>query len=179
MHKNITFEFRDKGWLYQKYVVESLTGCQIAKLCCCHPRTIYQRLINFGIPRRRDGWRWENLKLWRMQNPDWIKHSRKKRRSPSDETKRKLSLIRQGKGNGNWKGGITAKIKGIRRSPQYYQWRKMVLLKYNGICQRCGSTKAPQAHHKLCIIDFPNLIFDIENGEVLCKDCHKQLNFHR
>ena len=55
MHKNITFEFQDREWLLQKYVEEKLTGVQIARLCNCHPRTIYQRLAMFGIPRRKRG----------------------------------------------------------------------------------------------------------------------------
>lgn len=37
---------------------------------------------------------------------------------------------------------------------------------------------ATTAHHKLCVADFPNHIFDIGNGEVLCHNCHKELNFY-
>jgi len=177
MYKDIIFHFRDRDWLYKRYIGEGLTCLQIANLCHCHPGTIHKWLAAFNIPRRHNTWVYSNLLKWRNENQDWVKHSKKKRHPLSNETREKLSIIRSGSGNARWKGGITAKIRGIRRSPEYYQWRKAVLVKYKGICQRCGSSEKPQAHHKLCVVDFPSRIFDIENGEVLCRECHKELNF--
>jgi len=168
---------RDREWLQCQYVERRLTCKQIAAICGCAQRTINQRLVKFDIPRRNNGWGWENLKAWRERTPDWAKHSRKKRHPLSNGTKQKLSLIRRGSGNGRWKGGITAKIRGIRRSPEYYQWRKAVLARYDSTCQQCGSLEHPQAHHKLCVVDYPDKAVDIDNGTVLCEDCHKKLNF--
>ncbi|KKL74551.1 hypothetical protein LCGC14_2063720, partial [marine sediment metagenome] len=65
----------------------------------------------------------------------------------------------------------------IRRSPAYYQWRKAVLARYNSTCQQCSSLEHPQAHHKLCVVDYPDKAVDVDNGTVLCEDCHKKLNF--
>lgn len=75
MHKDITFEFRDKVWLYQKYVGEQLPCIQIAELCHCHPRTIHQRLVKFGIPRRAIGFNWtdkqkEHHRQWNKCHPE-------------------------------------------------------------------------------------------------------------
>lgn len=92
----------------------------------------------------------------------------------SEETKLKMSLTRQGKGNGHWKGGITKLIRGIRCSPEYYQWRKSVLTRDNYLCQDCGSTININAHHIKQIFDYPGLICDVSNGVSLCPDCHKR-----
>jgi hypothetical protein len=90
----------------------------------------------------------------------------------SEETKLFMSLCRRGKGNTNWKGGLTAIIKGIRRSPEYYQWRKAVLGRDKHICQDCQSGENLDAHHIQSIIEYPKGIFDVDNGLTLCKDCH-------
>ena len=91
----------------------------------------------------------------------------------SKEHKMKLSLASRGAKNGNWKGGLTALVKGIRRSPELYQWRKSVLERDLFTCQDCGETNNIAAHHIKSVIGFPRLIFNVDNGLTLCKDCHK------
>jgi len=44
--------YKDRNWLYKKYIVEHLTCKQIAELLSCSMQTIYQWLIRFDIPRR-------------------------------------------------------------------------------------------------------------------------------
>lgn len=95
-------------------------------------------------------------------------------RKLSEETKLKMSLVRQGSKNANWKGGLTQLIKGIRRSPEFYQWRKAVLERDNYTCQDCNSTENANAHHIKSLIEYPELVFDINNGLTLCEDCHKR-----
>lgn len=92
----------------------------------------------------------------------------------SEETKRKMSLARQGSKNANWRGGLTELIKGIRRSPKFYQWRKAVLERDNHICQDCRVTENLDAHHIQSIMDYPEGVFEVDNGLTLCKDCHKR-----
>lgn len=92
----------------------------------------------------------------------------------SEETKRKMSLARQGSKNANWKGGLTELVKGIRRSPEFCQWRKAVLERDNHTCQDCKSIKQVDVHHLKSIIEYPELVFDINNGLTLCQDCHKR-----
>lgn len=91
----------------------------------------------------------------------------------SEETKMKISFSQRGNKNGNWKGGLTELIKGIRRSPELYQWRKAVLERDNHTCQDCGGTKNIAAHHIKPVIEYPKLIFNTGNGLTLCRDCHK------
>lgn len=92
----------------------------------------------------------------------------------SKETKLKMSLSRRGEANANWKGGLTAIIRGIRRLPQYYQWRKAVLERDNHICQDCGSQIKIDAHHIKSLWEYPELVFDVNNGLTLCQTCHKR-----
>jgi hypothetical protein len=180
MHQNITFEFRNRQWLYQKYVVERLNGFQIARFCNCHPRTIYQRLDMFDIPRRQYGvehWSEEQKELRRRWNKEHPEIIRMKGKHHSEETKRRMSLTRQGSGNANWKGGLTKLIRGIRRSPEYYQWRKAILERDKYTCQDCKSTGEVDAHHKQSILDYPENIFEVNNGLTLCGNCHHRHTF--
>jgi len=42
--------YQNKGWLYQKYIIEKLAGRKIAKLINCNYKTIYFWLKKFNIP---------------------------------------------------------------------------------------------------------------------------------
>jgi len=92
----------------------------------------------------------------------------------SPEHKAKLSLAKRGNRNNTWKGGITELIRGIRRSPEYYQWRQAVLKRDDYVCQDCGSMMEPNAHHLRSVFEYPEGIFDVNNGLTLCEDCHKR-----
>ena len=109
----------------------------------------------------------EKMKEWHRThvNP-------RKGKKASVETREKMSLARQGSKNANWKGGLTELIKGIRRSPEFYQWRKAILERDNHTCQDCGSTEKVDTHHLKSLIDHPELVFDINNGLTLCEECH-------
>lgn len=90
----------------------------------------------------------------------------------SIETRLKMSLARTGLGNANWRGGATAFVKGIRRSPAYYRWRKAVLSR-DGACVICQSTSMLCVHHKRPIASRPDLIFAVDNGVTLCEVHHR------
>ena len=95
-------------------------------------------------------------------------------RKHTDESKKKMSQARRGSDNPHWKGGVSEIVKGIRRSPEYYQWRKAVLERARYTCQDCGGSKELDAHHIQSLLDYPEGIFEIDNGLTLCKDCHKR-----
>lgn len=95
----------------------------------------------------------------------------------SIEARRKMSLARRGSKHWNWKSGLTELVRGIRRSPEFYQWRKAVLERDNYTCQDCGKTEGIEAHHIRAIMDYPEGIFEVKNGLTVCGDCHKRHTF--
>ena len=100
-------------------------------------------------------------------------------RKHTDETKEKMSQVRKGSDNPHWKGGLSELVKGIRRSPEYHQWRITVLERDNHTCQDCGITEGLDAHHIQSIFDYPEGVFEVDNGLTLCKDCHKRHTWWR
>ena len=176
--------YKDKEWLYSHYIKQRLTCRHIAMICGCHPRTIHQWLINFGIPRRQGGIAGMHPsereacleKLCATLNK--YRPTTKGRRL-SLETRRKMSLARQGSNAPNWRGGITPQNEIERRKVEYKQWRLAVYKKDKYICQSCGVKCSPKtglhAHH---IKDFANhkeLRLDINNGMTLCRSCHNAI----
>lgn len=65
----------------------------------------------------------------------------------------------------NWKGGITERP---------YIARKAVLMakRIKKECEKCGSTNNLHGHHKIKYSERPDLCDDINNIEVICRNCH-------
>ena len=92
--------------------------------------------------------------------------------------------------NPNWKGGLTPLRMRIRELGIYKKWRKTVFERDNYTCQECDKKgEKIQAHHLihsfasllhkyniLSVEDANNCIelWDIKNGQTLCKPCHKE-----
>ena len=55
---------------------------------------------------------------------------------------------------------------------EYKEWRRLVLDKCGSKCVRCGSFQDPHCHHIQGWAKYPSLRFKVDNGEVLCKECH-------
>jgi 5-methylcytosine-specific restriction endonuclease McrA len=57
-------------------------------------------------------------------------------------------------------------------------WRNQVIQKQNYTCQKCGMqdyTKGfMEVDHIKSQVSFPELSRDLENGQVLCPNCHKR-----
>lgn len=109
----------------------------------------------------------------------------------SMETRTKISVKQIGKKNHNWKGGRVVLGELIRNSFEYRQWRSDVFTRDNFICQECFVRGGRlEAHHKKefsVILDENNIktlkdaieceeLWNINNGDTLCKDCHKKHN---
>jgi len=52
------------------------------------------------------------------------------------------------------------------------EWRDKVYLKCNGQCVCCFTKKDIEAHHIHSYKDYPEFRYDVNNGTVLCKNCH-------
>ena len=104
-----------------------------------------------------------------------------KRPKPYISELRKKSI---GEKSPSWKGGITPINIKIRNSDEYKEWRLAVFERDNYTCQKCGfrSKKGKyipiQAHHIKSFSKYPELRFDIDNGETLCIECHKKTENH-
>ena len=63
----------------------------------------------------------------------------------------------------------------INRTKKWKRWREAVYERDNHTCIMCG-TNAEDAmlnpHHIKRKTDYPNLVFDVNNGVTLCFDCH-------
>ena len=57
--------YRDKDWLYQRYIKEQLSGTEVAKLANCHKQSVWYWLKKFKIPARTHS---EYTKLWHKNN---------------------------------------------------------------------------------------------------------------
>ena len=77
-----------------------------------------------------------------------------------------------GEKNGNWKGGITAKTRGLRFSSEYKKWRLDVLKRDGNRCKLCHATKELQVHHIIPISQCGAIALLPMNGVTLCKSCH-------
>lgn len=75
--------------------------------------------------------------------------------------------------NPNWRGGVTKSRKAYMSTIEYKNWRKAVFKRDNYTCLKCGKRGGDlEAHHVKSWKDYPELRYDVINGETLCKDCH-------
>lgn len=73
----------------------------------------------------------------------------------------------------NWQGGKVAKNRLIRGRIEYKDWRKSVFERDDYTCQQCNKRGVYlNAHHVKPFSKFPELRFDVSNGQTLCRDCH-------
>jgi 5-methylcytosine-specific restriction endonuclease McrA len=82
----------------------------------------------------------------------------------SEETRRRLSIAKGGNGelNHKWPGMTT--------------WSRRVKERDDYICQHCHLDGLPEemdAHHIIPKSKFSQYAYDLNNGQTLCKDCHR------
>lgn len=56
----------------------------------------------------------------------------------------------------------------------YHGWRKLVLIRDGYKCVLCGSEEKLEVDHIQPVKTHAHLIYDVSNGRVLCKSCHKK-----
>ena len=86
----------------------------------------------------------------------------------------------KGEGSSFWQGGKTEESKLRRTRAKYKEWRLAVFTRDNFTCQKCeakskkGKRIYLEAHHIKSQSEYPELIYDIDNGMTLCHECHKK-----
>ena len=94
------------------------------------------------------------------QNPFYGKHH-------SIETR--IVISKQQGGTGEF---IYKSKRDVKKSLEYRFWRNDVFNRDNYRCVNCGSKKNLEADHIKSFAAYPELRFSIENGRVLCHNCH-------
>lgn len=88
---------------------------------------------------------------------------------------RKFPNSPKGADHPSWKGGITKAVKAMMNSREYKDWKFGVRAKFNNQCADCGTSEGRlDSHHIKDKKNFPELMFDINNGKLLCFSCHKK-----
>lgn len=80
---------------------------------------------------------------------------------------------RKGKDSNFWRGGVTQPNEALRRSLQYMLWRSDVFERDNYTCLQCGKRGGKlNADHIKSYALYPDLRFELSNGQTLCVECH-------
>jgi len=76
-------------------------------------------------------------------------------------------------------GFVSSEERRIRASKRMQDWRENVFKRDNYRCQKCGKIEEHlHAHHVKSFIHFPELRFDVNNGQTLCGACHMLTHSH-
>jgi len=77
------------------------------------------------------------------------------------------SCAHRGEEHWAWKGGSDK----IRKTPEYTQWLNEIHGSTDS-CEECGSESNLQAHHIVPVSENKELATDVDNGILLCGECH-------
>lgn len=84
--------------------------------------------------------------------------------------------MERGELNKNYKGedSLTKRNLLIRVSKGFQEWRERVFKRDNYTCQMCNKRGGDlHAHHIKPFAKYPELRFDVNNGQTLCVTCHR------
>lgn len=96
----------------------------------------------------------------------------------TEEWREMVSKKQRGENHYNWQGGKTPMHETIRRSLEMRIWKKSVFERDNYTCRWCkirsGNGKAVVLHadHIKPFAFYPELRFELSNGQTLCTGCH-------
>lgn len=111
------------------------------------------------------------LRLVRLGNTNNVGKKR------SLETRLKLRLAHKtGPEHHSWKGGI----KRSRYCFEHKVWRDKVFERDDYTCQECNMRGCYlEAHHIKSFAHFPELRYEVSNGQTLCRDCHAKTDSYK
>ena len=177
-----------REWLVEHYIDKQMDTTQIAHLVHRDPKSVWNWLKDFGIPRRPRGSCTKTRFKKGVQT--WLgkKHTAESRKKMSDTAKAQGrvpydpavgSYMKTHKGADapNWKGGITPERQSLYSSPEWSVAVKTVWKRDKATCQSCGRLKKTDRnvpfdiHH---IVGFANkeLRAEPNNLVLLCEPCH-------
>lgn len=93
----------------------------------------------------------------------------------SMETRMKLSKGKQKELNPNWRGGVSSIRLKLIDSMNYKQWRAAVFERDDYTCRKCNRRGGKlNADHIVPYFKDQNKIYDLDNGQTLCVECHTE-----
>jgi 5-methylcytosine-specific restriction enzyme A len=98
----------------------------------------------------------------------------------TEESKRKLGKRYLRDGNPAWKGGISLNKGRNKYNVKHKRWREAVLKRDNYTCRYCNKNKDTNKNIKITVDHirpfalFPELRWELSNGQALCKECHRK-----
>ena len=85
-----------------------------------------------------------------------------------------IGRSRSGDKSPHWQGGKTVLSQAIRNSEKYKLWRSSVFERDEFTCRNCNQRGGKlEVDHVKLFSRYPELRFEISNGQTLCKDCHR------
>lgn len=112
-------------------------------------------------------------------------YSHWKGRHHTEATKLKMRESHLGERSYRWNGGITPLNIKIRTSREMRIWKEKVFQRDHYICQECNKIGwSLNAHHivpfiECLILDYKELLFDVDNGITLCEECHSKTDNYK
>lgn len=103
----------------------------------------------------------------------------------NNDSKKRIAASLKGRYVGElnpfWRGGTSRCYKTGYYSSQYLEWRIKVFERDNYTCQKCGLNDGSYltAHHIKSFAHYPDLRFDVNNGETLCESCHSKTDNYK
>ena len=183
-----------REWLEDHYIVQGLDCTQIAHMVKRHPKSVWNWLKDFGIPRRprgsdpRQHFKKGSVNAFsgRTHTPETrAKMSARAKatgRVPYDPSVGSYMKGRKGPNTPNWKGGITPERQALYSSREWKECVKSVWKRDNAICCRCGkdhrtiSAKDRKrwgfALHHIVGFEVVELRCVVSNLVLLCRPCH-------
>lgn len=185
--------YKDRDWLYEKYVEEGLTNVEIADICNVSDATICRWKSKLDITSRGNGM----PKRVREEISESVSEHLEENGHPmegethTEESKQKISEAKSGEnhqyygedrpehseqmsgsGNPSWKGGTTNEMD-FRKQTKWKNFSEELKVDTDWTCENCGSHGSGseiQTHHAHPVSDggdkFDNVFI------ILCKECH-------
>ena len=134
--------------------------------------------------RAEKDWRQKQVEQWQRT----YKNIQEQWKNDVEEWQHKMAQWKQERRDNQYEKYLELE-KRIRQMPIYERWRQDVMKKCENKCQICGSNKKLEVHHLdsfYSILKQNNIdtiekafeckqLWDIDNGEVLCKECHDKM----
>lgn len=193
--------YKNKEWLYEKYIIQKLTMKQIGIIANCDDKTVYYWLKKYEIPTRSRADSIKENSYIKLVAAGLAKHPWLGKHR-SDEDKRKSSEKQKGKprnhhgknnpmfgkkgeSHPNWKGGVTPERGEVTNSLEWKSVQQLVYIRDEKTCQRCGHKSNGKCikrgkrnvvdmciHHIVPFYESEKLRCDLNNLILLCLDCH-------